>query len=115
MQASAEVMNMTITGKNEIVLKNILIGDVWLCGGQSNMEWTMEKSKDAERHIAEAKFPQIRLFTVARTPSFTKQTDVPEAKWTEATGQNIAAFSAVGYQFGKLVHLEQNNNHSGYD
>ena len=56
--------NMTIRGKNEIVLKDILIGDVWVCSGQSNMGMKVIETTNAQKEISEANYPNIRLFTV---------------------------------------------------
>ena len=60
---------MTIRGNNLIRFEDILIGDVWICSGQSNMEWPVSRVNDGEREIADADFPEIRLFHVPRRPS----------------------------------------------
>src|SRR5262250_1552566 len=57
---------LTVSGKNKIELKNVLVGEVWICGGQSNLEWRLRDSDNAEAEIAAAKYPMIRLFTVPR-------------------------------------------------
>src|SRR5499426_4022193 len=54
---------LTVSGKNKIELKNVLVGEVWICGGQSNMEWRLDRSDNAEAEVAVAKFPMIRFFT----------------------------------------------------
>ena len=61
---------MTIAGKNTIVLKDILVGEVWLVSGQSNMQWTLSQSNDGEREVAAANHPNIRLFNVSREVAF---------------------------------------------
>ncbi len=97
---------MTISGKNSIVLKNILLGDVWICSGQSNMEWIINNSDNAEQEIANANFPKIRLFTVPRNASVEPVKDATDGQWVTATQNNIANFSAVGYFFGRELHQE---------
>ena len=82
-------------------IKNVLVGDVWLCSGQSNMEWSVANSNNAKAEIAAAKHPQLRLFTVptsAVRPG--PQPDIAAA-WQVCTPAAIAAFSAVGYFFGR--------------
>jgi sialate O-acetylesterase len=98
---------MDITGKsNSIQLKNILIGDVWVGSGQSNMEWIMENTDDAEREIAVADFPMIRLFTVQKDMSARPKADLKGGEWQECNSTNVRHFSAVAYYFGKKLHRE---------
>ncbi len=94
---------MTIKGKNTIVLQNILIGDVWVCSGQSNMEMSVRNSNDAEAEIAVADYKNIRLFTVPRTISATPLSDVGEGEWSTCNSQHIADFSAVAYYFARRL------------
>lgn len=94
---------MTIKGKNTIVLHNILIGDVWVCSGQSNMEMSVRSSNDAEAEIALADYKNIRLFTVPRTISATPLTDMSEAEWSICSSENVADFSAVAYYFARRL------------
>ncbi len=86
--------------KTSIVFKNVLIGEVWICSGQSNMEFRVQSATDAEKNIAEAKYPQIRLFQVPRKATSTPQTDVG-AKWAECSPATAKGFAAVGYFFGR--------------
>ena len=58
---------LTISGKNKIELANVLVGEVWICSGQSNMQWQLRQTDNAEAEIANAKYPMIRLFTVPRS------------------------------------------------
>ncbi|HYF67773.1 MAG TPA: sialate O-acetylesterase [Ohtaekwangia sp.] len=98
---------MKISGKtNNIVLQNILIGDVWLGSGQSNMEWIMNNTKDASQDIPAANYPKIRLFTVDKTTSYTPEADLSGGPWLECTPQNVQFFSAVAYYFGRKLHEE---------
>ncbi|MEM6378637.1 MAG: sialate O-acetylesterase [Bacteroidota bacterium] len=108
MKASFQPLKMTIKAKNEIVLSNILIGDVWLCGGQSNMEWPISSSNDYEKEVTNAKYPNIRLLDVPHQIEFKPTADIPSTKWKTAEEDNISSFSAVGYFFGR--HLHKNHN-----
>ncbi len=92
---------------NDLTLKNVLVGDVWICSGQSNMQWSVKQSTDADAEIAKANFPMIRLFSVPRTEINAPQTDI-KSSWQECTSANIAEFSAVGYFFGR--DLQKNLN-----
>ncbi|QOV87661.1 sialate O-acetylesterase [Humisphaera borealis] len=106
--ASAKPAEMTVSGKNSITLKDILVGEVWVCSGQSNMEWTVSSAKDAQKEIAAANHPTIRLFDVPNTTSpKEKQTDT-KAAWTACTPQTIGPFTAVGYYFGRELNQKLN-------
>ena len=101
---------MRIAGTNTLNLQDILVGEVWLCSGQSNMEQGVKISLDAEREIAEANYPQIRLFHIPKKFSATPQGDV-EAAWKHCTPEHIAeggwgGFSAAAYSFGRELHRE---------
>ena len=76
---------LTVKGKNTITLRNILIGDVWVGSGQSNMEWTIKDTNHAQEEIANANHPQIRLFTVPKALSFDVQKDLAGGQWQECT------------------------------
>jgi len=89
-------------GASRLEKKNILVGDVWLCGGQSNMQWPLVRSERAKQVIAGAKHDAIRLFTVARYRG-EKQAG-PIGKWEVCTPESAAGFSAVGYHFGRALH-----------
>ncbi len=97
---------MTISGKNEVVLKNILIGDVWICSGQSNMQWPVSKTNNAEQEIKDANYPNIRLFEVPRTVSNVPVDNIPFAKWKVCSPETVKNFSAVGYYFGRDLQKE---------
>jgi sialate O-acetylesterase len=91
-----------------LVFKNVLIGEVWVCSGQSNMQWEMYRSTlDPQKNIKEANHPHIRLFQVPRKAAATPQADV-EAKWVECSPQTIPNFSAVAYFFGRDLHQRLN-------
>ncbi|MDO6518456.1 sialate O-acetylesterase [Zobellia uliginosa] len=96
--------------ENEIVLKNVLIGEVWLCSGQSNMEWSATTNAGidhAEEEIKKADYPNIRLFTVARRTSNYPQDDLP-GTWEVCTPETMKTFSAVAYFFARRLQGELN-------
>ncbi len=91
---------LTIAGTNRIQLKNVLVGEVWIASGQSNMQWSVRQSADPERTIANSRNPMIRLFTVPQTAKDTPQSDV-QGNWKECGPETIPNFSAVAYAFGR--------------
>ncbi|MHC4559163.1 MAG: sialate O-acetylesterase [Planctomycetota bacterium] len=94
---------MTISGKNTIVIKNIMIGEVWVCSGQSNMQWSVQASANPEQEIADANYPDIRLFTVERKVAEQPQQDC-SGSWTLCSPETVPGFSAVAYFFGRALH-----------
>ena len=99
---------MTLYAENEIVLNDILLGEVWLCSGQSNMAWTVAKSNDSENEIAMADYPSIRLFEVKRTPAYDEPKSDCVGEWTSCSPGTIGKFSAVAYFFGRKIHTDLN-------
>ena len=89
-------------GKTTINLEDILIGEVWLCSGQSNMAWKTELTLDLkeERKNARTLGANVRLYTTGRISAETPQDDVKDAAWMKCTPETVAGFSAVGYGFG---------------
>lgn len=109
-------LEMTVKGSsgNTITLKNILVGDVWLCSGQSNMAIGVDVCKNGKEEVAAANYPQIRLFSVPKARAAQPAADV-KADWKPCTPANIVAvqpqvgaFSAVAYYFGRQLHKELN-------
>ena len=100
-----DAKTMSVGGKNTITIQDILMGDVWVCSGQSNMQWSVRQSKDAVAEMANADYPAIRLFNVPLTVALTEQADI-EAKWVHTTPETVGGFSAVGYFFGRELHLD---------
>ncbi len=101
--ASDRPASMTIKGSSTKDLKNILVGEVWICSGQSNMEWNVGNSTDADLEIATAKYPKIRLISVPKVGVQEPQDDFKGA-WAECSPQTVPPFSAVGYFFGRSLH-----------
>lgn len=97
---------MTIQGKEKeaITIKNIMIGEVWIASGQSNMEWKIDWLPYKNTEPSLANFPQIRMFTVPRELSAKPEKDVTGGTWQEAVGNNVKDFSAVAYFFAKELH-----------
>lgn len=99
---------MKISGSVTIVYNNVMIGEVWLCSGQSNMGFSARSGLlNADEEVAAANYPNIRLFKVERA-----QADEPAAdckgRWVECNPETMARFSSVGYFFGKGLHEEMN-------
>jgi sialate O-acetylesterase len=91
---------LTIQGKNKIALKDVYVGEVWVCSGQSNMEMRLDKCADGAKHVKESQNPKIRLFTVPRARPKEPQTDL-NAKWVECGPNSVPGFSGVAYFFGR--------------
>lgn len=108
-------VSVTIAGKNTIVLKDVLVGDVWLCSGQSNMEWSIEHSGNPQAELAAANYPHIRFVQVPKVPSTQPLAD-SKNPWVEVASDNVkgltgnggkfgqGGLSAVGYYFGRELH-----------
>lgn len=99
---------MDIMGNNHITVKNILIGEVWVCSGQSNMEFVMQRAKDKYADvIAQSSNPAIRQFKVDPVYSFaTPLDDVKSAGWKQADPQSVLQFTAVGYFFARELYAK---------
>jgi sialate O-acetylesterase len=92
---------MTVAGgENTITLRNVMVGEVWLCSGQSNMFWEVRRSADAEQEIADANYPDVRLFSVTKKTAEQPLQDV-RGRWSECDPNTVADFSAVAYFFGR--------------
>jgi sialate O-acetylesterase len=99
---------VTIDGPQHLELHDVIVGDVWLCGGQSNMEFGLPRAQDGAREVAAANHPAIRLFTVPSHPAYAPTT-VPVGTWKVCTPQTVSAnggFSAVAYFFACRVQAE---------
>jgi len=107
LRASSEPAELRVKGSNVITLREILVGEVWLCSGQSNMEFPMRKASDAANEMRQANFPAIREFKVAKAVSGTPLATLQGA-WTAASPQTVGDFSAVGYFFARAVHARLN-------
>ncbi len=104
--AVSQPISMEIKGKNEIILDNLLIGDVWICAGQSNMYMPMKGLNVGLSEAKEADYPNLRMFTVTNEMALSIQENLKGSGWMLSTGKDIDNFSAVAYYFGKYLHLE---------
>lgn len=102
-------LDLTVTGKNTVKITDILVGEVWVCSGQSNMEFELKHAKNAQQEIKEANYPEIRMLLVPRTAAGLPLNDV-KARWVVCAPDNetVANFSAVGYFFGREIHQALN-------
>lgn len=92
---------LTVTGKNNLQLNDVMIGEVWLCGGQSNMEWPVSSSKNAAAEIAAANYPLIRHIKIPRATSLQPREDVNETQWEVCSPATAGNFTAVGYFYAR--------------
>lgn len=88
---------------NSILIRDVLIGEVWVCSGQSNMQWAINSSNDPDLEKLSAKYPNIRLITVPQVGTQVPQ-DNFDGQWEKCSPESVANFSAVGYFFGRQLH-----------
>ncbi len=105
LEASVEPLKLLVKGKNQIEFKDVLIGEVWLCSGQSNMEWSVAASGNAQQEIAAAKYPLIRHIKVPLV-----QSNVPldnfNGSWQVCSPETAAGFTACGYFMARKLQEE---------
>ena len=107
--AAGGPFEMRIVAKDTITFSNVMVGEVWVCSGQSNMEMPLAgwgEVVDYMREIAEANYPDIRLFQVEHAMSLLPQDDVAAQPWVECSPKTVPLFSAVAYFFGRKLHQE---------
>lgn len=101
---SSHALQMKITsGAESLILSNIVMGEVWVCSGQSNMQWAVSQSYDPDLEIPTANYPNIRLITVPQVGTQELQDDFA-GQWEICTPDTVSEFSAVGYYFGRQLH-----------
>lgn len=105
LEANAEARELEIVGEKSVSIKDVLVGDVWLCSGQSNMDFPLYKTGD-KSEIAKADYPRIRQFHV-RAASVNAPQQWVDGAWDVCTPQTALRFTAVGYYFGRDLHLSQ--------
>lgn len=98
---------LKIEGNNSIELQNILIGDVWLCSGQSNMEWPLSASDGYQNELTQKNFPQIRQIKVQKSVNTIPQKNIEKTAWKVADASTIGEFSGVAYYFAKKIYAER--------
>ena len=104
---NAKPQTMSIAGSSKRELKNILVGEVWVCSGQSNMGFTVQSCWDADLEIATANFPNIRLISVPQVGTQEIQDDF-KGQWEPCSPKNVGEFTAVGFFYGRLLHQALN-------
>src|SRR6266850_2369670 len=94
---------LTIAGSNTLTFRNVLVGDVWICSGQSNMEFPLVNATGGAEAMAQANYPEIHLFTVQKNTAASPLDDV-RGHWVVTTPEEAGQFSAVGYFFGRELY-----------
>jgi sialate O-acetylesterase len=94
---------LTVVGKNTVTLGDVLVGEVWLCSGQSNMQWSVAQANDGDLEAQSANYPKIRLISVPNVGTQEPQDDF-KGSWEVCTPQTVGQFSAVGYFFGRQLY-----------
>ncbi len=107
--AAGGPFELTVSGKNVLKVNDVLVGEVWLCSGQSNMEFELRHALNGQQEIKDADYPKLRLLWVPRTPSTLPLSDI-KARWLVCSPDNptVASFSAVGYFFGRDLYKALN-------
>lgn len=106
MKADGGSHKMVVRGKNVVEIKDVLLGEVWICSGQSNMEWSMTAIMNSKEEIAAADNAQIRLLNVNGHVQGPNPLTDPRAKWQVCSSGSVRGFSAVGYFFGRKLQKE---------
>ena len=91
---------LTFKGENTITIKNIMVGEVWVCSGQSNMWWALGRIPNIAEEISKANYPKLRMMTIPQNSAILPEEDV-KGVWEECSPQTAPHFSAVGYFFGR--------------
>jgi sialate O-acetylesterase len=101
--SSGGPFTLTIRGKKDIVIKDVLLGEVWIASGQSNMTFSLDSAEGGAAEVAKANYPQIRFFTVPRRIAVSPQENTLPTRWQICTPDNAKSFSAVGYFFAREI------------
>lgn len=101
--ANATPQKIAITGTSKREIQDVLVGEVWMCSGQSNMQWSMAQTYTGDIEGARAKRTNIRIVSVPQVGTQELKTDF-KGQWEVATPENVKAFSAIGYLYGRTLH-----------
>ena len=101
--ANAKPQQLSVAGSSVRVIQDVLVGEVWLCSGQSNMGFTVNRAHDADLEMLTSKYPRIRLISVPQVGTQEIQDDFV-GKWEACTPETVGSFSAVGFFYGRLLH-----------
>jgi len=104
LNTTIEGADLVVVGKNTVAVHDVLVGEVWLCSGQSNMEWPVSRAANAPAEIAAANFPLIRQVHVEHTVAAAPADTVKTRGWKAATAAEVGTWSAVGYFFARELH-----------
>ena len=105
-QSAGGPLTLTVSGSNRIIFEDVLVGEVWLCSGQSNMEWPVAASAGYDTVATEAnRYPRIRQIQVPKVPAGAPAKDF-DGQWVVTSSDTVGAFTAVGYFFGRQLHRE---------
>jgi sialate O-acetylesterase len=108
LKANAKGQSLTIAGTNKIELTDVLIGEVWICSGQSNMEWRITGALNPKEEVANSNHPQIRLFDVQGHVVNARPQENCKGVWAVCSPKTSGSFSAVGYYFGRALQKKLN-------
>lgn len=97
---------MTVSGPETVTLNNVLVGDVWICSGQSNMEWRVQDTDNAQAEIAAANFPEIRHLEIPHVTAAEPQKTVANDGWKVCSPETVPRFTAVGFYFGRKLNQD---------
>lgn len=97
-------LELAVRGSNELKIKDILVGEVWVCAGQSNMRWEVRKAANYDVELLTADFPEIRMINFPNQGSTEPIWSHSKAKWVTCSPETVGRFSAVGYYFGRQIH-----------
>ena len=105
LEATGEPLELKVAAKSgRLTVKDVLIGEVWLCSGQSNMEWTVKQSDNFAEEKKDVNYPQIRQFYVEHSVEIVPQTDLKTGEWKASSPDSVGDFTAVGFFFARDVY-----------
>lgn len=99
---------LSIKGNTSIQIQNVLVGEVWICSGQSNMEWNVAQSNDAKSEMANANFPNIRHIKIPKEINSIPNSEFKSAKWEVCSPQTVGNFTGIGYFYAKQLNEKLN-------
>lgn len=103
-KASSAPAELTVSGKNKVTFSDVLVGEVWICSGQSNMQWVVSNTNDPDLVAASANYPEIRMVNFPRVGAQEPVWTHEGASWMVCSPDTVGSFSAVGYFFGRQLH-----------
>src|SRR4051812_13156367 len=101
--ATAETADLVVSGGETVVVKDVLVGEVWLASGQSNMEWPVSSLRDEEKQIAAVDLPYLRHLRIDHEVATAPAENVKTSAWESASPQTVGNFTAVGYFFAREI------------